>query len=100
MTKTAFLVMKSPQELDPTHLIARFADRNEASVILVEDGVFQAVLPQPAERLKRTARDVLVTKDDLEARGFQASDLKVGQAVLYEDVVDCIMDRTERTITL
>ena len=100
MPKTAFMVLKSPQELDPTHLVRRFADRQEASMILVEDGVYQAILQPAAERLGKAAHEVLVSKEDIEARGFTASDLRVGKAAEYSDIVDCIMERTERTITV
>jgi len=100
MPKTAFLVLKSPQEMDPTHMIKRFAEKQEASVILVEDGVYQAVLAQPAERLDETAHEVLVSHEDLDARGFSASDLKVGKTADYAGMIDCIMERTERTITI
>jgi sulfur relay protein TusB/DsrH len=100
MPKTAFLVLKSPQELDPTHMMKRFADRQEASAILVEDGVYHSILAQPAERLAKSAHEVLVAQDDLEARGFSASDLKVGKVADYASMIDCIMERTDRTITL
>jgi len=100
MPKTAFLVLKSPQEIDPTHMIKRFAEKQEASVILVEDGVYQAILAQPAERLDKTAHEVLVSHEDLDARGFSASDLKVGKMADYAGIIDCIMERTERTITI
>ena len=100
MPKTAFLVLKSPQELDPTHVVKRFADKQEASMILVEDGVYQAILQPAAEKLGKTVHEVLVSKEDIEARGFAVSDLRVGKAVGYSDIVDCIMERTERTITV
>ncbi len=100
MPKTAFLVLKSPQELDPTHSMKRFADREDASVILVEDGVYNAIIAQSAEKLGKSAHEVLVSHDDLDARGFLASDLKVGKVADYAGIVDCIMERTERTITL
>jgi sulfur relay protein TusB/DsrH len=98
--KTAFLVLKSPQELDPTHMVKRFAEKGEASIILVEDGVYQALLPSAAQRLSGSVTEVLVSRDDLEARGFSAFDLKTGKAVEYAEIVDCIMERTERTITV
>jgi sulfur relay protein TusB/DsrH len=100
MPKTAFLVLKSPQELDPTHSMKRFADREDASVILVEDGVYHAVIAQSAEKLGKSAHEVLVSQDDLDARGFSASDLRVGKVADYPGMIDCIMERTERTITL
>ena len=100
MPKTAFLILKSPQELDPTHTMKRFADSQDASAILVEDGVYHAMLARPAERLAKVAKDVLVSGDDLEARGFQASDLKMGRVVDYAGIVECIMERTDRTITV
>ncbi|HJX04182.1 MAG TPA: sulfurtransferase complex subunit TusB [Thermoplasmata archaeon] len=100
MPKTAFLVLKSPQEQDPTHTIKRFADKADASTILVEDGVYQALVAKQADNLAKASHEVLVSSEDLEARGFLASDLKVGKAVGYPDIVDCIMERTERTITV
>jgi hypothetical protein len=36
----------------------------------------------------------------MEARGFTQADLKLGVAVGYDDIVDCIMERTERTVTV
>ena len=99
MPKTAFLVLKSPQELDPTHMVKRLADKADASIILVEDGVYQALNEIAAKKLLGTVREVLVSKEDMEARGFSPSDLKIGKAVDYPEIVDCIMERTERTIT-
>ena len=98
--KTAFVVIRSPMELDPTHLMHRVADRGEASVILFEDAVYNALRKEHAERLDKAAHEVLVAADDLEARGFSQNDLKVGKAVPYEDIVDCIMERTDRTVTV
>lgn len=100
MTKTAFLILKSPAEQSPEHLMVRLADREDASAILVEDGVYQAVVGSASERLARAAGEVLVCSEDLEARGFSASDLRVGSPVGYDAIVDCIMERTERTVTL
>lgn len=100
MTRTAFLIMKSPQEIEPTHTIKRFSDRHEASAILVEDGVYQATIPAAAERLGKAANEILVSKEDAEARGFSASDLKAGKMADYGELVDCIMERTDRTITV
>jgi sulfur relay protein TusB/DsrH len=100
MPRTAFIILKSPQEQDPTHMVSRFADRKEASAILLEDGVYQAILKSAAERLGKAAHEVYVSLEDVEARGFSASDLKIGKAVGYTDIVDCIMERTERTVAL
>ena len=98
--KTAFIVIRSPQELDPTHMVHRVAAPDEASVVLFEDAVYNALRHGPAERLAKAAHEVLVAADDLEARGFAPEDLKVGRAVKYDDIVDCIMERTERTVTV
>lgn len=98
--KTSFLVIRSPQELDPTHMMHRVAHRDEASAILFEDAVYNAVRKDHAERLGKAAHEVLVAADDLEARGFSQKDLRVGRAVPYADIVDCIMERTERTVTV
>ncbi len=100
MAKTAFIVLKSPQELDPTHTVRRFADKTEASMILVEDGVYQALIPAAAQRIRAVSHEVLVSKEDIEARGFAPADLKVGKAADYLEIVDCIMERTERTVTV
>lgn len=100
MPKTAFIVLKSPQEQDPTHTMRRLSEKREASAILLEDGVYQALTTLAAGRLYEAAEVVLVSKGDIEARGFSASDLKIGKAVGYADIIDCIMERTERTVTV
>ena len=100
MPKTAFIILKSPQEQDPTHMVSRLADRQDASAILLEDGVYQAIIGSAADRLGKAAHEVYVSLEDVEARGFSPSDLKVGKAVGYADIVDCIMERTERTVAI
>lgn len=100
MVKTAFILLRSPQELQPAELIASMVGREEASAILFEDAVYHAVRGDMAEDLGEVTRDVLVISDDLNARGFDAADLKVGRVVGYDEVVDEIMERTERTVTL
>jgi sulfur relay protein TusB/DsrH len=100
MTKTAFLVLKSPQEQDPTHMIRRFSEMEDASAILVEDGVYQALMPASADRLSKATSQVLVSREDLEARGYTPNELKVGKAADYADIVDLIMEKTERTVTV
>jgi sulfur relay protein TusB/DsrH len=98
--KTAFIILKSPQESDPSHALSRLAPKTDATAVLVEDGVYQAISQFAANKLKTVVEEVLVSGDDLEARGFTQQDLKVGHAVGYPEIVDCIMERTERTITL
>ena len=98
--KTAFLILKSPLEQDPTHIMKRFASADDASVVLVEDGVFQALSPDAADRLGKAAHEILVSRQDVEARGFDPSKLKAGKAVGYDEIVDLIMERTERTVTV
>jgi sulfur relay protein TusB/DsrH len=98
--KIAFIVLKSPQEQDPTHMIRAFSSKEDASVILVEDGVLQALSTTASEAMAKSASEVLVLKEDLEAKGFSQSDLKIGKAIGYPEIVDCIMERTERTITV
>jgi len=100
MAKIAFLVLKSPSEQDPTRMISRFSGREDSSAILVEDGVYQAVVGGAAERLDKAVHEVLVSKEDLEARGYSGPELKVGKAVGYDELVDCIMERTEKTVTV
>lgn len=100
MPKTAFIILKSPHEQDPTHMMNRLADWQDSSAILLEDGVYQAVLNKSAERLGKVAHEVLVSREDIEARGFSPSDIKVGKTVEYAGIVDCIMERTDRTVTI
>jgi len=100
MTKIAFLVLKSPQDQDPSHMIGRLSEIQNATAILIEDGVYQALQKDSAKTLTRTTHEILVSKEDMEARGFSASDLKAGKAVEYDDIVDCIMERSERTVTI
>jgi len=98
--KTAFIVLKSPQEQDPTPMIMAFSSKEDASIILVEDGVLHALSATDSERIEKTASEILVSKEDLEAKGFLQSDLKTGKAIGYPEIVDCIMERTERTINV
>ena len=98
--KTAFIVLKSPHESDPSHMLSRLAGKADATAILIEDGVYHALSQSSANRLNAAVAEVLVSGEDLEARGFTAQDLKTGQAVGYPEIIDCIMERTERTITL
>ena len=98
--KTAFILIKSPSEQDPTHMMERLGSKEDSSVILFEDAIYHSVTPAHGVRLDSVATEVLVVKDDLEARGFTAADIKVGKAVGYDEIVDCIMERTERTVNL
>src|SRR5512137_820254 len=100
MTKTAFIVLKSPGEQDPTHLIRKLAPSGDASAILIEDGVYHAILKESADRLRSAAGEVLVSLEDVEARGFAVSDIKAGKAAGYPEIIDCIMERTGRTVTI
>ncbi len=98
--KTAFIVLKSPQEQDPTHMIRVFSSKEDATIILIEDGVLHALSATASERIAKIGTDVLVSNEDLEAKGFSQSDLKIGKAVGYPEIIDCIMEHTERTITV
>ncbi|MDH4123877.1 MAG: sulfurtransferase complex subunit TusB [Thermoplasmata archaeon] len=98
--KTAYIVLKSPQEQNPSHLIGRFSGRDESTAILVEDGVYQAMHMDASRRLKDAASTILVSREDLLARGFTERDLKAGKATDYGEIVESIMEHTERTITL
>jgi len=98
--KTAFIVLRAPQDVRPAHTVRRFAEPDDASVILFEDGVYHAVQQVESAELASSAKEVLVCRDDFEARGLDASELKVGRLAEYSDIVDCIMERTERTLTV
>ncbi|MCJ2533114.1 MAG: sulfurtransferase complex subunit TusB [Candidatus Thermoplasmatota archaeon] len=100
MVRTVFLALRSPQEQDPSEMIRRFASREEAYLVLVEDAVYNALDPRRAEGLKEVAHEVYVVKDDLAAKGFSEADLKAGKVTDYEGIVELIMEETERTVTL
>jgi len=69
-------------------------------VILVEDGVYQALMPASADRLSKATDRILVSREDLEARGYAPNELKAGNAAEYADIVDVIMEKTDRTVTV
>ena len=100
MPKTAFIILKTPQEQDPTHIVGRFAGKADAVAILLEDGVYQALRKQAADKLRTSFIEVLVSREDFEARGFTSSDLNVGKPAEYSDIIDWIMERTDRTVTI
>lgn len=98
--KTAFILLKSPEEGDPLQLLSRLSSKADATAILIEDGVYHAVSQHAASKLKLGVEDVLVCGDDLEARGFTQADIKIGKVAGYPEIIDCIMERTERTVTV
>ncbi|MEM4264449.1 MAG: DsrH/TusB family sulfur metabolism protein [Thermoplasmata archaeon] len=98
--KIAYLVLKSPHEQNPAQMIGRFSPREDSIAVLVEDGVYHAIEEDAAESIGSVANEVLVSGEDLIARGFSESDLKLGKVASYGDIVECIMERTERTITV
>jgi sulfur relay protein TusB/DsrH len=100
MAKTAFIVIRSPQELDPVEMIRRLAGKDEATVVLFEDGVYNALQEERARSLDQVATEVFVAQDDLQARGFSGDDLKTGKAVGYDDIVETIMERTDKTVSV
>ena len=65
--KTAFIVLKSPQEQDPSRAIEALAVKEDATVILVEDGVLQALSKHALERLAKVSSEILISKEDIEA---------------------------------
>ena len=100
MVKTAFMTLRSPQEHDLSEMVGRLSEKDDAHVILFEDAVYNALDPRYAGRLDGVSVEVHVAKDDLEARGFSESDLRTGRASDYDGIVDVIMEKTERTVTL
>jgi len=100
MAKTAFIALRSPNEIDLAHAIGRFSAKADAALILFEDGVLHAVHPSASGSISAAAGEILVSREDLEARGFSPSELKAGKAAEYGEIVDCIMERTERTVSV
>lgn len=98
--KIAYLILKSPHEQDPADMIARFSSRDDSIAILFEDGVYHAIEEDAGRKLGIAVKEVLVARDDLIARGFSEADIKIGKTASYGDVVECIMERAEQTITV
>ena len=94
------MVLKSPQEQDPCRTISALSDKGSTTVILVEDGVIQALSKEAGERLSKVCSEILVSREDVEAKGFSQAELAVGKLVDYPEIVECIMERTERTVTV
>jgi sulfur relay protein TusB/DsrH len=100
MAKIAFLALKSPQEQNLGEMVSGLSEKDDAHLILLEDAVYNALEPRRAGRLAEVAAEIHVARDDLEARGFSEADLKIGRAMDYDGIVDMIMERTDRTVTL
>lgn len=98
--KTAFIVLKSPQEQDPTRTIEGTSPKGDAIAILIEDGVLQALTKRSAERLSRAVSEILISREDVAAKGFSEKDLAVGKLVDYPEIIECIMEQSERTVTV
>ncbi|MDY6965980.1 MAG: sulfurtransferase complex subunit TusB [Halobacteriota archaeon] len=99
MRSIAFVILKYPSEGDPTALIKTLAGGAKISVILLEDGVYWAVMSDKQERLQECKAEIFAASDDLIARGFDepVSGVKV---VDYEKIVEIIMEEYDRVITL
>ena len=73
-------------------------------VILVENGIYHAVLKEQGKDspvLSKAGANFYVLSDDLETRGFTASNVNSKVKVIgYGDIVDLIMNDYEKTAWL
>ena len=99
MKSIAFVILKSPYEVDSTGLIKTLAKYEKRSVILLEDGVYWAVVEEKLKNLLDTCAKIYAASDDLKARGFDEFSDSVN-AVDYERIVEVLMEECDQIITL
>ena len=99
MKSIAFVILKSPSEADPTGLIKTLTGDAKISIILLEDGVYWAVMGDKKKRLQEFKAEIFAASDDLISRGFDGPSGGV-KVVDYERIVEIIMEEYDQVITL
>jgi sulfur relay protein TusB/DsrH len=96
-----FLLFKSPHEFGTSlDMIDKIAGDEERAAILFEDAAYYAVDQKNGARLLRSAKEVFVMCDDLQAKGFGGKAMSGFKEIGYPEAVELIMERFDKTITL
>ena len=99
MKSIVFVILKTPSEGDPTDLVNALAGDFKRSFILLEDGVYWAVVEEKRRILKGLNAEIFAANDDLLARGF--GDTMEGVKILdYDGIVEVLMEEYDQIITL
>jgi sulfur relay protein TusB/DsrH len=93
-------MIKSPHENANIDLVEQLGKGVKKAAILFEDAVYYAVDKGQRERLSELVDEIYVMTDDLAARGFQGRAEGKFKEITYEEAVDVIMERYDRTITI
>jgi sulfur relay protein TusB/DsrH len=101
MASILFLLFKSPHEFGASlEMIEKIAGDADRAAILFEDAAYYAVDQKHGPQLLKTAKEVYVMSDDLQAKGFGGKALSGFKEIEYPEAVDLIMERFDQTITL
>ena len=101
MPSILFLLFKSPHEFTASlDMIDKIAGDQERAAILFEDAAYYAVDQKHGKELLRSAKEVYVMGDDLQAKGFGGKAMPGFKEIGYPEAVELIMERFDQTITL
>ena len=101
MPSILFLLFKSPHEFEASlDLIDKIAGDEKRAAILFEDAAYYAVDQKQGQKLLRSATEVFVMSDDLQAKGFGGKAMPGFKEIEYPEAVELIMEQFDQTITL
>ncbi|MEM0448316.1 MAG: sulfurtransferase complex subunit TusB [Methanomassiliicoccales archaeon] len=100
MPSILFIMLKSPHENVNLDLVNKLGQDSKKGALLIEDAVYYAVNEKERKNLEERVDEVFVIKDDLAARGFRGKAGGRFKEIDYQEAVDLIMEKYERTITI
>jgi sulfur relay protein TusB/DsrH len=101
MPSIIFLLFKSPHEFGTSlEMIDKIAGDSKRAAILFEDAAYYAVDQKQGQRLLRSAKEVFVMSDDLQAKGFGGKAMTGFKEIEYPEAIELIMEQFDQTITL
>jgi sulfur relay protein TusB/DsrH len=100
MTSILFVMLKSPHENVNLELVDELGKGSKKAALLFEDSVYYAVDKDKGKHLSEHVDEIFVMADDLAARGFKGKAKGKFKEIDYQEAVDVIMERYDRTITI
>lgn len=100
MPSILFVMLKSPHENVNLELVDELGKECKRAALLFEDAVYYAVDKKQGKHLSEHVDEIFVMKDDLAARGFRGKATGKFKEIDYDEAVDVIMERYDRTVTI
>ena len=100
MPSILFVMLKSPHENVNLELVDDLGKNSKKAALLFEDAVYYAVDKKNGKHLSEHVDEIYVMEDDLAARGFKGHAAGKFQSIDYDQAVDLIMEKYDRTVTI